>query len=179
MSQRREVAGRSSQTPAAAERTADVHCEQVPLFTRRRFLSDGAMGLAALAALAPLTSCATGMVHSVTPSPEGRIRLSLTAMPELTAIGGVATVHVSGEEAPIFVIRTGDREYLALSSVCTHRGCTVEATTNGFACPCHGSRYARGGEVVRGPAARSLRRLTTSMTADSTLEVALRAGADE
>jgi Rieske Fe-S protein len=85
-------------------------------------------------------------------------------------------VHVEGEEAPIFIVRRGERDYFALSSVCTHRGCTVEATTNGFACPCHGSRYGRGGEVVRGPAARSLRRLTTSTAENDTLEVALRDG---
>jgi Rieske Fe-S protein len=105
------------------------------------------------------------------------VRLALDALPELRDVGGVATVHVDGEEAPIFVIRAADREYVALSSVCTHRGCTVEATPNGFACPCHGSRYGRAGEVVRGPAARNLRRLSTSLSAANMLEVALRAGA--
>ena len=29
----------------------------------------------------------------------------------------------------------------ALSLVCTHLGCTVDESADGFACPCHGSRY--------------------------------------
>jgi Rieske Fe-S protein len=144
--------------------------------SRRAFVTRGALGLGALAVLESLTGCAAGMVHSVAPSPEGRLRLSLRDFPELNDVGGVATVHVDGEEAPIFIVREGERDYVALSSVCTHRGCTVEATANGFACPCHGSRYGRGGEVVRGPAARSLQRLTTSIAENGTLEVALRGG---
>jgi cytochrome b6-f complex iron-sulfur subunit len=56
------------------------------------------------------------------------------------------------------VVREGDT-FLALDLVCTHLGCTVKATEDGFACPCHGSRFEHGGGVVTGPASRPLRRL--------------------
>ena len=47
----------------------------------------------------------------------------------------------------------------AISLVCTHLGCLVQAEGDGFACPCHGSLYASGGEVLRGPATQALQEL--------------------
>jgi Rieske Fe-S protein len=48
----------------------------------------------------------------------------------------------------------------AMSSVCPHRGCDVE--WNGkekvWDCPCHGSRFAADGAVLRGPAIQPLPR---------------------
>lgn len=49
--------------------------------------------------------------------------------------------------------------FSALSLVCTHLGCTVGQNTDGFACPCHGSRYDKNGDVQRGPAVKPLRAL--------------------
>ena len=56
--------------------------------------------------------------------------------------------------------------FSALSLVCTHLGCTVEQKDNGFACPCHGSRYEANGNVLRGPAQKPLRSLRVEITAD-------------
>lgn len=40
---------------------------------------------------------------------------------------------------------------------CTHAGCALTAITDGVAvCPCHGSRFALDGSVVRGPATEPL-----------------------
>jgi len=58
----------------------------------------------------------------------------------------------------VAVVREGD-DLVALDLTCTHLGCTVKATEQGFSCPCHGSRFGRGGDVVKGPAPRGLRRL--------------------
>ncbi len=46
--------------------------------------------------------------------------------------------------------------FRALSLVCTHLGCTVETNAEGFACPCHGSRFDRAGQVTHGPAGAPL-----------------------
>ena len=51
-----------------------------------------------------------------------------------------------------------DGELHLMSARCTHMGCTVawSATDRLFECPCHGSRFGPGGEVVGGPATRPL-----------------------
>ncbi len=54
--------------------------------------------------------------------------------------------------------------FSALSLVCTHLGCTVQQTSNGFQCPCHGSQYDAQGKVTRGPAPNPLRALRTEVT---------------
>ena len=49
-------------------------------------------------------------------------------------------------------------EPFALKAECTHLGCLVaNDPQGGFACPCHGSRYADDGSVLRGPAPQPLR----------------------
>lgn len=44
----------------------------------------------------------------------------------------------------------------AISTICTHLGCVVKPTAEGFECPCHGSRFQPDGAVARGPAPRPL-----------------------
>jgi cytochrome b6-f complex iron-sulfur subunit len=44
----------------------------------------------------------------------------------------------------------------AVSTICTHLGCIVKPVESGFECPCHGSRFAADGAVVKGPAPRAL-----------------------
>jgi len=72
------------------------------------------------------------------------------------------------EEIPALLIRE-EGGFRALSLACTHLGCTVEDSPEGFACPCHGSRYDEAGAVRRGPASKPLRELRTEITADGRL----------
>jgi Rieske Fe-S protein len=62
----------------------------------------------------------------------------------------------AGEKLAAYVDDSG--ELHVMSAKCTHLGCTVawNPAARTFDCPCHGSRYAPTGEVVNGPAARSL-----------------------
>ena len=59
----------------------------------------------------------------------------------------------------IAVIRENEDIY-ALNLTCTHLGCTVNATSKGFICPCHGSMFTASGDVVKGPANQPLKRLS-------------------
>jgi cytochrome b6-f complex iron-sulfur subunit len=57
-----------------------------------------------------------------------------------------------------YLVRLADGGFLALSSRCTHLGCTVpwSEKTGTFPCPCHASSFDRKGEVLSPPAPRPL-----------------------
>ena len=56
----------------------------------------------------------------------------------------------------------------AISRVCTHLGCLVKSEADGFHCPCHGSRFAPNGSVVKGPAPKALSWLAVSRVGPGT-----------
>ena len=61
--------------------------------------------------------------------------------------------------------------FCAISAVCTHLGCIVKNLADGFACPCHGSRFDSQGRVVGGPAPRPLDWYELSLAPDGQLVV--------
>jgi cytochrome b6-f complex iron-sulfur subunit len=76
-------------------------------------------------------------------------------------IGSVTTIP----EARALLLRDEVGLY-ALSSSCTHLGCTLGTEASSFECPCHGSRFNQDGLVVRGPASRPLTALELTLTPD-------------
>jgi len=75
-------------------------------------------------------------------------------------------------DVPAVLVRS-DNAFSALSLVCTHLGCTVESRPDGFACPCHGSRFDLQGKLLRGPAAKPLAALRVETTPDGKLKLYL------
>jgi len=73
-------------------------------------------------------------------------------------------------DIPALLVHT-QSGFSAISLVCTHLGCTVESKPEGFACPCHGSRFDLQGNVSRGPAGKSLNSLRTGITSDGILHI--------
>ncbi|HWL91882.1 MAG TPA: FAD-dependent oxidoreductase [Actinomycetota bacterium] len=75
----------------------------------------------------------------------------------LAGHGGL--VGVDGRQLAVY--RNEDGQTYELSPRCTHMGCTVDwnDAAKTWDCPCHGSRYAFDGSVVRGPAAEPLERV--------------------
>lgn len=55
----------------------------------------------------------------------------------------------------------------AISTICTHLGCIVRASSQGFECPCHGSHFAVDGTVTKGPAPRALPWLQVSVSGET------------
>ncbi len=66
--------------------------------------------------------------------------------------------HAQVGGAPLFV-RAGGSGAEAMLGRCTHMGCSVQRTADGFLCPCHGGGFDDDGRVVRGPPPRPLHRL--------------------
>ncbi len=108
-----------------------------------------------------------GMIRLPKPSvlPEAATRFRL-GRPEDFPSG---TERVLSDKKVLVV--SSERGVAAISMVCTHLGCIVARTDNGFACPCHGSRFNNEGKVVGGPAPRSLRWLEVSQAVDGRLVV--------
>jgi len=59
--------------------------------------------------------------------------------------------------------------FTALSLVCPHLGCTVEQAPDGYACPCHGSRFDPLGKLVNGPASQPMKSLKVEVTPEGRL----------
>jgi len=74
------------------------------------------------------------------------------------------------EEHNLYVYR--DHEGIkAVSAICTHLGCVLEKSIDGFECPCHGSCYNKDGEVLSGPAPRDLAWYSVSRGADGRIVI--------
>jgi cytochrome b6-f complex iron-sulfur subunit len=136
--------------------------EPIPV-PRRSFLSLAALGSFFSATAMALAGALRLPGPAVLPGPVRRFKIG---HPEEFAMGSETRV----EEANFVVFRDTQGIY-AISSVCTHLGCTVARSPEGFACPCHGSRFTPNGEVVRGPAPRALPWLEVGRAADGQLVV--------
>jgi len=121
--------------------------EPEPL-TRRDFL-----GLASLwTAMSAMGFALVGMLRlpkaAVLSSPSKKFRVTL---PESLAPG--QAFEPPGRAVVLFRDEEG---VYAISRICTHLGCIVRGTGEGFECPCHGSRFAVDGSVTKGPAPQPL-----------------------
>ncbi len=130
---------------------------------RRSFLSIAALGSFFTAIGMALAGAARLPGPAVLPGPVRRFKIGF---PEEFTVGSEARF----EEANFFVFRDSEGIY-AISGVCTHLGCSVARLPEGYACPCHGSRFESKGEVTRGPAPRALPWLEVGRAADGQLVV--------
>ena len=59
------------------------------------------------------------------------------------------------------IINKNDKELNILSSRCTHLGCKINKLENDkLICPCHGSQFNLDGNVIKGPATASLKKIS-------------------
>lgn len=76
----------------------------------------------------------------------------------------------NGLAKPVYLVIDDSAAFAnyAISSVCTHLGCTVawDATAQEFACPCHGSKFDAEGQNTQGPARQPLERVTVVIKDD-------------
>ncbi len=78
------------------------------------------------------------------------------------------------ELGAVWLIRTGDG-VRALSVVCPHLGCSIDATEDhkGFSCPCHDSSFDSAGKRESGPSPRDMDPLEARVT-DGIVEIDFR-----
>jgi cytochrome b6-f complex iron-sulfur subunit len=76
------------------------------------------------------------------------------------------------DEVRLFIVRKGNN-YRAVSGICPHLGCTVNAVPGKlpFVCPCHGSHFDENGAVVSGPSPRGLTWYDVTLSKDGRLVI--------
>ena len=129
---------------------------------RRDFLGLASIG----SAIAALGVAGIGAARLPMPSvfPESNSRVKLGPVERFLAAPMTA---VPDQRLWIYVDSDG---LYAISAVCTHLGCLVSSNgTEGFFCPCHGSRFDSQGKVTGGPAPKSLMYLELSLSPDGQL----------
>ena len=70
---------------------------------------------------------------------------------------GLAWVHYTGKKSGNW-LDTQNAMFVVFSNRCMHLGCPVLASSQGFACPCHGGQYDTEGIRIAGPPIRPLDR---------------------
>ena len=132
--------------------------------TRRSLLAAIAGGTAAVGALANAAAWAAALAP--------RVRYEPSTIQRLGAPGHYPEGFTFLRDEHLFVLREEDK-FRAISAVCTHLGCTVDRSAEGFRCPCHGSAFDAKGNVQGGPAPRGLPWLPLTLAGDSSLVVDL------
>ncbi|NER06616.1 MAG: cytochrome b6-f complex iron-sulfur subunit [Okeania sp. SIO3C4] len=76
---------------------------------------------------------------------------------------------IAGEPTYLAIAENGKLDTMGIIDNCTHLGCTFpwNSNENQFQCPCHGSRYAADGSVVRGPAPLPLKLVQVKVQEDA------------
>lgn len=133
--------------------------------SRRDFIKRSAVGvIAGSAALSSFNLAA----FANSPAAKGILKISdedivvkLSDNASLGTVGG--SVKINDE---LMLIRRTDTSFIALRTVCTHKGCDVELEGDKFICPCHGSEYTLDGKVTLGPAEKDLKSYQTTFDPD-------------
>ena len=135
---------------------------------RRQFNNLFGLGLLATSLPVAIAACKPSATTSEAPATTEAPAATIDETPRedgFAALGTVADLDSNGYLAktgfiagPVIVIRdpASADSVIALNSMCTHQGCTVEWEDNSFACPCHGSSFNTDGSVASGPATEPL-----------------------
>ncbi|MGE5176397.1 MAG: ubiquinol-cytochrome c reductase iron-sulfur subunit [Hyphomicrobiales bacterium] len=71
-------------------------------------------------------------------------------------------------ELPVFVVRIGETQVVAVSAICTHLRCVLQwrRDSSTFRCPCHDGSFDKTGNVLSGPPKKPLPQYPTEIRGD-------------
>ncbi len=136
---------------------------------RREFVNFVGLGLLATSLPVALAACtatkepvATGSPLPVPVKPEAG---GFTKVGDLAALDkdGALAVKVGGVDAVVMRDPGDKTKLVAVSAVCTHKGCTVAWKGDKLVCPCHGASFDAAGKVLEGPAKAPLKVLSAKV----------------
>jgi cytochrome b6-f complex iron-sulfur subunit len=134
--------------------------------TRRDFFNEVAAGALGMAAVGATIVTIKYLSPNVLFEPPTRFRVGT---PDDFPVNSVTYF----QDQKVYIVRTKDGGFFAETAVCTHLGCITKwnPEANQIQCPCHGSKFARDGNVVHGPAPRPLPHFAIRLMPDGTLLV--------
>lgn len=140
--------------------------KKIKLYDRRDFLSSIGIGCLGAACLGGTVLSIEFLSPNVVLEPSPRFNagsLDLYSPDSVT----------QNLENKVFVIRKPTGAIYTMSAVCTHLGCMTFFKQNEgiIACPCHGSTFTKDGDVIDGPASRSLTRYYVELNDRSQLVI--------
>ena len=151
---------------------------------RRDFLSFVGLGLVAtslpvaIAACSPTETTEADGSKAEAPATEASNSEPVARADGFAEIGTVAALDEAGFLADesfmgekVVVVRdpADATAVVALSSVCTHKGCVVDWKDTEFVCPCHASKFSAEGAVLEGPATEPLAKYEAMVEGDAVL----------
>lgn len=150
-----------SAMPSNAEPKGSPEDRSVARISRAGFLSLAGKSLLALCGLLGLGGLVEYMSFQPDPAPPTQFDQ------------GAATNYPPGSRTLVpearAVLLHGEAGFTALSLICPHLGCTVALAPEGYACPCHGSRFKPDGSVQNGPANQPMKTLRVEETSNGQL----------
>jgi len=108
-----------------------------------------------------------GRVTGVELEPDGAT--AAQARVAASSIAPSGWTPVAGPDGSAVYVARREGGYVAFDARCTQMGCPVRPEGEGFACPCHGGRFAADGKPVAGPPLRPLRSLPVVAQGDELL----------
>ena len=130
--------------------------------TRRNLIQKVLIGGTTFFVLPPvLSSCSKDEDPGGSGTGGNKLTLDLT-LPAYSALNNAGGYVI----AQGIIVANTSGGYIALSSECTHQGCTVSynSASNNLPCACHGSVFSTNGSVVNGPATAALKSYSVSKT---------------
>jgi len=140
-----------------------------PEMTRRSFLS--LLGWAWVAFTAATMGALSTMLRFAFPNVTFEPPLKFSAgFPDTYSLGQVDERFKDSHRC--WIVRS-EQGFYALSTICTHLGCTPNwlSAEEKFKCPCHGSGYYKTGVNFEGPAPRPLERFQITLADDGQIIV--------
>jgi Rieske Fe-S protein len=129
---------------------------------RRKFLTSACKACLLAGAgffISDLTACGPSAKIIQLPIIQDTVRFPVTSF----ATESIQLIRPSGWYFDIAVRKTGTNQFEALLLECTHQQNQLIASDNGYKCNLHGSQFNLDGQVVKGPAERSLKHFSTSL----------------
>jgi len=89
---------------------------------------------------------------------EDKMIVKLDRVPELSKVGGAASIMHDSERISVIIARLDNSDYVVASNQCTHRERPMgyDSETRQLVCSSGKSKFMLDGSIVRGPAERPL-----------------------